>query len=143
MYWYLILFVTAFVAASLFPGSPDAMLAYMMVNKNSILLSITVATIGSYLGACLNYYLGLRIHKVKFLDKFKPSEKEFAQSTQRFLKWGQISLFFSWVPFVGDPLTFVAGYLKLDFIKFSIWILLGRIFRFWLVASAASLVSAK
>jgi len=122
------------VAASLIPLSPDALLVVMVTNKTNIALSIVVATIGSYLGACFNYSLGLGIQKIKFFNRFKPSTQKLEITIQRYKKYGQVSLFFSWIPFIGDPLTFVAGYFKLGFLEFSIWVLLGRLFRFLLVA---------
>lgn len=80
MYWYLTLFATALIAASLLPGSPDAILALMVVRKANIPLCVLVATSGSYLGACFNYYLGRGLHHIQFLEKLKPSEKELALS---------------------------------------------------------------
>jgi membrane protein YqaA with SNARE-associated domain len=141
MYWYLTLFSTAFIAASLLPGSPDAVLAVMVSREANIPLCILVATIGSYLGACLNYALGRGVHQLKFLERFSPKNKELEKSWQRYLKYGQVTLFFSWVPFIGDSFTFLAGYLKLNLTVFSIWVLAGRLFRFVLVAYSSSLLS--
>lgn len=126
MYWYFVLFIVAFTAASILPGSPDAVLAIMIANKKSVVLCICVATFGSYLGACFNYYLGLGSCKIEYLNKFRPSEEKREQSLLRYQKYGRISLFFSWFPFVGDALTFLAGYLKLDFTEFTIWVISGR-----------------
>jgi membrane protein YqaA with SNARE-associated domain len=37
------------------------------------------------------------------------------------------------VPIVGDPLTFVAGILKINFFKFLIFVTIGKIFRYWII----------
>jgi membrane protein YqaA with SNARE-associated domain len=137
MQWYLTLFLMSFIAASLFPGSPDAVLVFMITAKYNIYLGVLVATVGSYLGACLNYYLGMGVRKLKFLEKFKPSEKEFHTTLLRYQKYGRVSLLFSWFPFIGDPLTFVAGYMKLNFIEFTFWVVAGRLMRFCVVAYMA------
>jgi len=31
-----------------------------------------------------------------------------------------------WIPFIGDPLTVVAGALKMDIKKFILWITIGK-----------------
>lgn len=137
MYWYLFLFFTAFIAATILPGSPDAVLVYILsINKNAI-LGVIAATLGASIGASLNYYVGLGIYNSKLLDKLIPSKKEFDSALHRYEKYGMIGLFFSWFPFIGDPLTFIAGYLKLPFRIFSLWVFLGRLVRFIIVAYIA------
>lgn len=138
MYWYLTLFATAFIAASLFPGSPDAILIIMINNNLNIIWGVIIATLGSYLGACLNYYLGLGVQRLNFLNKWKPSDTEVQKALLRYKKFGYIGLFFSWIPIVGDPLTFVAGYLKIDLFEFSICVILGRLIRFLVVAGVTT-----
>lgn len=140
---YFLLLATAFLAASLLPGSPDTVLVLMVTNRANVALSIAVATVGSYLGACLNYYLGRGIGRVKFLEKFRPSEEELRLSTRRYVRYGRVALLFSWVPFVGDPLTCAAGFMKLGLLEFSLWVLAGRLVRFWVVAILALQVTSR
>jgi len=42
-------------------------------------------------------------------------------------------LLFAWVPLIGDPLTFIAGTLKTNFIKFLLFVSFGKIARYYLV----------
>jgi len=79
---------------------------------------------GSMLGMTTNYYIGLKgIHG--FLVKRKPKAEKKAQKW--FHKYGVYALLFlTWIPFIGDPLTIVAGALKMPFKKFFFYISLAK-----------------
>jgi membrane protein YqaA with SNARE-associated domain len=47
-----------------------------------------------------------------------------------FKKYGAWSLLFSWVPIIGDPLTFVSGVFKTNFTKFLILVSIGKVTRY-------------
>ena len=51
-----------------------------------------------------------------------------------FDKYGFYCLLFSWLPIIGDPLTFVAGILKYDLKKFVIIITLAKFLRYLFIA---------
>jgi len=61
------------------------------------------------------------------------NEYSFDQASIWFSRFGLWSLIFSWVPFVGDPLTLIAGVLRVSFLKFVILVSIGKIARYVLV----------
>ncbi len=130
---YISLFFTAFVAATLFPLSSEALLAALLFQGYSPLLLWLAATSGNTLGSCVNWYLGRQC--LHFQDKkwfpFKP--EQLARAQQQFQRYGVYSLLFSWLPVVGDPLTFFAGVMRISFGQFLVWVLIGKGLRYFVV----------
>ena len=50
-----------------------------------------------------------------------------------FYKYGKWSLLFSWVPFIGDPITFVAGTLRYSIVPFVILVSIGKFGRYLII----------
>ena len=50
-----------------------------------------------------------------------------------FNKYGKWSLLFSWVPFIGDPITFVAGTLRYSLVPFLILVSIGKVSRYLII----------
>ena len=116
---YLLLFLSAFGAATLLPLQSEAVLVGLLVQaKYSAYLLILVATIGNVLGSCVNWYLGLRIEKFKNKKWFPISEKNMQKAEGIYQKYGYWSLLLSWTPIIGDPLTLIAGLMKENFWRF-------------------------
>lgn len=127
---YLSLFITAFIAATLFPLSSEALLATLLYQNYSPVLLWLAATSGNTLGSCLNWYLGKQC--LHWQDKkwfpVKPAQLERAQ--HHFQRYGLLSLLFAWVPVVGDPLTFIAGFMRVPFRYFVLLVFLGKAARY-------------
>ena len=73
---------------------------------------------GNVLAIILNYVIGFWLYE-KTKDKLNKS-KIGKKSLYYGHKYGYLSLLASWLPIVGDPLTLVAGLLKLNFLWFVI-----------------------
>lgn len=130
---YLSLFFAALIAATLFPLSSEALLAALLYQQYSPVLLWLVATSGNTLGSCINWYLGkecLRWQDKKWFP-IKPAQLACAQ--QQFQRYGLLSLLFAWVPVIGDPLTFVAGVMRIAFWKFFMLVAIGKSLRYALV----------
>lgn len=127
------LFITAFIAATLFPLSSEALLATLLYQHYTPWLLWLVATSGNTLGSCVNWYLGKQC--LHWQDKkwfpFKPDQ--LARAQQQFNKYGIYSLLFAWVPVIGDPLTFFAGVMRMRFWQFLALVALGKSLRYALV----------
>ena len=129
---YLSLFIAAFVSATLFPMGSEALLLYDLSLGYAALLLWLVATVGNTLGAMLNYWFGMKGEG--FLEKRGYLSKEKMQNAHtRFEKWGGWVLLLSWVPIIGDPLTFIAGILKYDIRKFVAIVALAKGVRYIVV----------
>ena len=59
-------------------------------------------------------------------------------SSRWFLKYGKWSLLLSWVPFVGDGLTLIAGVLKVPLYEFVLLVTVAKVTRYVFVAMMAA-----
>jgi len=127
------LFTSAFISSTLAPGGSEAVLAYMVAAGHyQVELLIIVATIGNTLGAMTTWGLGVLAAK-----KF-PAAELLSQNKQKALDIlrtkGIWTLFFTWLPVVGDALCFAGGWLKLPFFQACLIILLGKLGRYAVIA---------
>lgn len=85
------------------------------------------------MGSILNYYLGFKGEE--FLEKKRIITKEKVKKYKKmFDKYGGYSLLLSWVPIIGDPITFIAGVLKYDLKKFILLVVLAKFLRYAFLA---------
>ncbi|MGR0306465.1 YqaA family protein [Acinetobacter beijerinckii] len=124
---YLLLFLSAFGAATLLPLQSEALLMTLLVQglSNSFYL-ILVATIGNVLGSCVNWWLGLKIEHFKDKKWFPVSEQRLLQAQQIYHKYGFYSLLLSWTPVIGDPITLIAGLMKENFWRFLLIVTIAK-----------------
>ncbi len=128
------LFVTAFLAATLLPGSSEAALIAALQSDVSPSLLIASATLGNTLGAALNWLLGLLVAQGSQRVKLPVKQKTLDRYAHLFTRYGAWSLLFSWVPVVGDPLTVLAGLARTPLIVFLPLVLAGKLFRYLAIA---------
>ena len=126
---YLTLFFSAFISATLFPLGSEALLIYDIKEGYNIYLLLFFATLGNSFGSILNYYLGLKGEEY-LIEKKLLNEKYIDVSKRYFDKYGFITILFSWLPIIGDPITFVAGILKYNFKKFVILVIISKFLRY-------------
>lgn len=124
------LFIAAFLAATILPLSSEFVLSSLIVNGLSPSLLITTATIGNVLGSCVNYAIGYWMRQEKIPTWFTLSEQDLKHAEKRFSQYGLLSLLFAWLPVIGDPLTIVAGMLRVRFIWFIILVTIGKLLRY-------------
>lgn len=134
---YCSLFFTALIAATLFPLSSEALLAALLYQHYSPLLLWLVATSGNTLGSCINWYLGKECLRWQDKKWFPVSADQLARAQQRFQRYGIYSLLFAWVPVMGDPLTFLAGVMRIAFWKFVVLVALGKAVRYAVIIGIA------
>lgn len=130
---YLILFISAFVSATLFPIGSEALLIFNIKDGHNIYLLVLIATLGNSLGSILNYFLGLKGEEY-LVKKNLIKEKHISKGKGYFDKYGSICLLFSWLPIIGDPITFVAGILKYNFFKFVLLVVIAKLSRYLFIA---------
>jgi membrane protein YqaA with SNARE-associated domain len=130
---YLILFFSAFISATLFPLGSEALLIFDIKEGYNIYLLVLVATLGNSLGSIVNYFLGLKGEEY-LVEKKLIKEKYISKGKYYFDKYGSICLLFSWLPIIGDPITFVAGILKYDLKKFILLVIIAKLSRYLFIA---------
>lgn len=127
------LFVSAFVSSTIAPGGSEAVLAYMVAaGTYDVKWLVWVATVGNTLGALTTWGLGLLAAKKYPVAAHLPENKQKALAIVK--KRGHWVLLFSWLPIVGDALCFAGGWLQLAFLPACLFILLGKLARYALVA---------
>lgn len=130
---YLTLLFSSFISATLFPMGSEAVLVYDILEGYNLSLLLLVATFGNSAGSCLNYYFGLKGEEY-LENKNLISKKSIQKAKNLFDKYGAWSLLLSWVPFIGDPITFIAGVLKFDFKYFLILVVIAKFSRYAVLA---------
>ena len=116
VYSYLSLTVFAFLAATLIPVSSEAALATALSLGSSPIPALIFATMGNCAGVAFNYWLGWKGEE-KLLHEYL-QKKSVARAYQITRKWGKWSLLISWLPIIGDPITILAGVLRINFTLF-------------------------
>ena len=128
---YLSLFVISFLAATILPFSSELTLAGLVATSNyDNLLLLIVASLGNVLGSVVNWILGFYSRDLSTKKWFPFKDEQIEKSSKWFNKFGRWSLLFAWVPIIGDPLTLVAGLLRLKFIEFIILVTIGKVSRY-------------
>jgi membrane protein YqaA with SNARE-associated domain len=130
---YFILFFSAFISATLIPFGSEAVLIYDINQGYNIYLLVIVATIGNSLGSILNYFLGLKGEE--FLIRKKLLKIESISKTKKYFdKYGSFCILLSWLPIIGDPITFMAGVLKYNIKHFILLVFIAKFLRYLFIA---------
>ena len=131
---YLSLFAISFLAATILPFSSELTLAGLIATSDyDNLLLLIVASFGNVFGSVVNWVLGSYSRNLTTKKWFPFKETQIERSSKWFRKFGKWSLLFAWVPVLGDPLTFVAGILRVKFIDFIILVAIGKVSRYLIV----------
>ena len=124
---YLSLFFSAFLAATLLPAQSEAVLAYQIsAYPDALVYLIAIATAGNVLGAILNWALGRFFTQFSHRSWFPVSPCKLVKAEQHYKRYGRYSLLLSWVPFIGDPITVVAGVLREPLWSFFVLVTLAK-----------------
>ena len=128
---YFQLFIISFLAATILPLSSELVLSTMLLTDSfDKYLLLFVASFGNILGSSVNWYLGKKILIFKDKKWFPANERQIAKGEIYFKKYGIWSLLLAWVPIIGDPLTIVAGILRVKFFIFLLLVSISKISRY-------------
>lgn len=131
--YYIALFALSFLASTLIPLGSEWFVYYLVSINYNVVLIILIASVGNYLGAVVNYYIGIKGSNTILHKTIKFNDEETKKAKEKFRRYGPAILFFSWLPIIGDPLTFVAGLLKYNFKRFTFYVFFGKIFRYVMI----------
>jgi len=128
---YLQLLIISFLAATILPLSSELVLSTMLLTDSfDKYLLLVVASFGNIFGSSVNWYLGKKILIFKDRKWFPVNEKQIAKSEMYFKKYGIWSLLLAWVPIIGDPLTVIAGILRVNFFTFLLLVSISKTSRY-------------
>lgn len=134
---YILLCSAAFLSATLLPGSSEAVLLTLLAqNQWSAFGLMVVATVGNVAGSLVNWGLGR--YFVQFKDRrwFPLGDALNPRAQAWVARYGVWALLFAWVPVIGDPLTLVAGMMRVPLGAFVLFVTLGKFARYALIVAA-------
>lgn len=131
---YLALFISAFLAATILPAASEVLLGTMATSgRFEPWLLIAVASMGNTLGSCVNWGLGRYCLHWQDRKWFPVKPDQLERATVWFNKWGVWSLLLAFMPIIGDPLTLIAGVLRVRFWLFLVLVAISKTGRYLIV----------
>lgn len=129
------LFGAAFLAATILPAQSEAVLAMMIVaDRYPLVTLLGVASLGNVLGSVVNWILGRGIEHYRDRRWFPVSPEKLDKAEGWYRRYGKWSLLASWVPIIGDPLTVVAGVLRVPLPTFVTLVTIAKVGRYLVLA---------
>jgi membrane protein YqaA with SNARE-associated domain len=121
------LFLHALLAATILPASSEVALAALLHEGwgNPYVL-IAIATMGNTAGSAINWTIGRFLLRFRDRRWFPLTPARYEKTRKWFERFGIWSLLLAWLPVVGDPLTVIAGALRVAFVRFLILVVIGK-----------------
>lgn len=130
------LFLAALIAATILPAQSEAVLAGLLTTGSySPPLLVLVAGIGNVLGSITNWLLGRYVEGLHGARWFPVDAGKLEHAGRWYRKYGWWSLLLSWLPFIGDPLTVVAGVMREPFARFVLVVSIAKFGRYLVLAA--------
>lgn len=139
------IFIVSLVSATLLPlGSEPAVFGFVKIAPHMFWAAVLVATLGNTIGGAISYGMGLGAEKTyeRWVEKHPhaPRHKAGGRWHDYVSYWvhrmGPPALLFSWLPFLGDPLCAVAGWLRLSFWPSLGYMAIGKFLRYSIMTAA-------
>lgn len=131
-------FVSAFASATLLPMASEAVLfGAIKAGLASTAGLLAAATAGNVGGSALNWWMGRWLLRFQHRRWFPFSPAALERATAWFERRGVWVLLLSWLPVVGDPLTLVAGVLRVPLGLFLALVTIGKAARYAVIAALA------
>lgn len=132
----LMLFISAFGAATLLPLQSEALLVALLLDRPQALwLLLTVASLGNILGSLVNWWLGRYLLHLRDRRWFPLNPAQLLRAQKWYGRYGHWSLLLSWMPIIGDPLTLIAGTLREPLWRFLLLVTLAKAGRYLLLCA--------
>lgn len=133
------LFASSLISSTLLPGGSEIYLLWLIENSDeSVALLIAVAATGNILGSMLTYVMGRWVSTRYPIRPLADSKKA---RVRRWLdRYGASVLLLAWLPILGDPLCFVAGWLRLSLLWSAVFISVGKVARYIAIAQIANFI---
>lgn len=122
----------SFLAATILPVSSETVLAAALALKMPPWPALLFATVGNCAGVAFNYWLGWKGEEKLLRQHLQKTAV--ARAYRMAQRCGKGSLLLSWLPVIGDPITIVAGVLKINFGLFAATAFTLRFLRYLLIA---------
>ena len=134
---YVGLFSVALLAATLLPLQSEAVLAGLLIaGKQPVGMLLFVVSIGNVIGSTINWWLGYSIERFRDRKWFPVKKESLLRAENWYRRYGRWSLLLSWTPFIGDPLTVIAGILREPIWSFLVIVGIAKTVRYIVIAAA-------
>ena len=127
---YLLMFVTAFGAATLLPFYSEILLIAQLNAGLDPKWLWLAATAGNTLGAGVNWW---KLSQYSDRRWFPARKSDLLRAQNWFKRYGKWTLLMSWMPIGGDALTVVGGIMRIPATPFFILVGIGKGLRYALV----------
>lgn len=135
---YIGLFLSSFLSATILPGQSEiALTSLIILNNHSLSFLVFIASLGNVLGSLFNWFIGCKLERFKKKKWFPVTDLQLKKASNWYHKYGKWTLLLSWVPFVGDPLTIVAGIFRVPIMYFILIVSFAKTMRYIFIASIA------
>jgi membrane protein YqaA with SNARE-associated domain len=138
------LFLISLISATLITAPSDVLAIAMVAGGHSPFAVGGVAVLGGFLGNLINYALGRWGARWAVAHKIlrPPSENDVwqARAMRVYRRYGVYSLLLTGLPFIGDPLTVLAGAGEIRLLSFSVWVIIGKIVKFVIILGIATVI---
>jgi membrane protein YqaA with SNARE-associated domain len=129
------IFLVSLISATLLPmASVPAVFAVVQANPDLFWPAMLVATAGNSAGGAISYWMGYGAEAAyEQITQHRPRD---ARAIAWLRRYGPPACLLSWLPFVGDPLCAIAGWLRLPFWPCVAYMAIGKFLRylFYIVA---------
>lgn len=127
---YLTMFSSAFLAATVVPFASEITLVAALAAGGAVHWLLAVATLGNTLGALVNWALGRLMERFRDRRWFPVDAKQLERAQAWFRRYGVWSLLLAWAPLIGEPLTVIAGAMRVHVVPFLILVAAGKAVRY-------------
>ncbi len=129
------LFLSALLSSTFFPGGSEVVLAALVAhNTHDPWVLLLVATGGNTIGSMITWGMGWMVKWWYPLSRL--SKRLDVRAVSRLQQWGSPALLFAWLPLVGDPLCFAAGWLGMHGLMALVYIAIGKAARYAVIVWA-------
>ena len=127
------LFFNSLLSATAIPLPTEILTSALLLGGENQILVAAVLIAGSSIGGLINYFIGFGGNKLftKLKNKKKKKDSNDHKKGHRILdKFGWSAIFFSsWIPVIGDLILISGGARKLEFRKFVLFMITGKILK--------------
>lgn len=106
----------------------------MLTNAYPTSILLFIASIGNIAGSFINWILGRSIEKYRYKSWFPFKEATLDKAQAFYLRHGKWTLLLSWMPIIGDPLTIIAGVMRVPILTFISIVAIAKTGRYLAVA---------
>ncbi|MBL1379215.1 YqaA family protein [Zobellella iuensis] len=131
---FFIVFASSLLAATVAPFASEVVLTAVLSRQpDAAVLLWALASVGNTLGSVVNWWLGKYLLHYQHRRWFPVKPVQLARAQHWFNRFGVWTLLLGWLPVVGDPLTFIAGVMRVRLALFVTLVFIGKASRYLIV----------